>query len=32
MGRSTGSGFDLARFSSLPGKSLCTFGRHGAII
>jgi len=30
-GRSTASGFDLARFSSLSSERLCVFDRHGAI-
>jgi len=28
--RSTGSGFDLARFSSLSSERLCIFGLHAA--
>jgi len=30
-GRSTGSGFDLALFTSLASERLCIFGLHGAI-
>jgi len=31
-GRSTGSGFDLARFSSLSSERLCIFVLHGVKI